>query len=448
MSSPVSQPERYCCNCGAKLSRYNPTPLCWSCQEEKRVSVTETKAASLLPSLAPAYSSAFTLRSILDTARRTKPLRLSDAGQVLKHFRSLHQLTQRDLAALLEFDQSYISRLENGQNLRDLATLKHIATRLGIPRQWLGITTEGSPSLQSSELIEVAPSVIRLSQTVRENGRADAAVNELWPLILRLDTLVAQDNSNPRLFLTLAAAQAMLGVILGDLLPEESLWISVHFFKKAVAIVDEHGDAMLKAEVYRGCGNELRKHKQYTEAISYLEQAFFLAPDRITKGIAAALLARTYGEMGDKENFRDAMGSALYAQDKASSFTPTFNPVTVHEVHVRGLLNTGQITALPSLLEQDTSRSLAVSVAPQWYVISQLTKAEAQFCIGKIDDGLANLKKALIGAELCRLPHQVQRAIRSVQVVEAYGPAKTVGDEARALLGKLSQQTFQISSPQ
>jgi hypothetical protein len=78
----------------------------------------------------------------------------------------------------------------------------------------------------------VAPSVILLSQVVRESGRADAAINELWPLILRLETQVTQNNGNPPLLLTLASAQAMLGVILGDLLPEEDLWISVHFFKK------------------------------------------------------------------------------------------------------------------------------------------------------------------------------------------------------------------------
>jgi transcriptional regulator with XRE-family HTH domain len=448
MSSSVAQPERYCRTCGAKLSRYNPSPFCWSCQEAKRgARVPETKTDSPLLSLPATYNSAFTLRSIVDTVRRTKPLRLSDVGQVLKHYRSLHRLTQQDLATLLGFDQSYISKLENGQNLRDLATLKHIAACLGIPEQWLGLTTAGSPRIASSELLEVAPSVIRLSQTVRENGRADAAVNELWPLALRLDALTMQDTDNARLLLTLAAAQAMLGVILGDLLPEEALWMSVHFFKKAVAIADQYGDASLKAEIYRGCGNELRKHKQYTEAVSYLEEAFFLAPDEMSKGIAAALLARTYGEMGDKENFRDVMRSVLYAQEKVTTFTPTFNPITVHEVHVRGLLNVGETAALPSLLEQDTSRSLAVSVAPQWHVISQLTKAEAQFGIGKIDDGLVQLKMALCGAELCKLPHQVQRAIRCVQAVEAYGPAKVVGDEARVLLGKLSQQTLQIPSP-
>ncbi len=128
MPVPPTHPERTCQSCGAKLSRYNSDPLCWPCQEERRAKPAEAQAATLpLPTLTPSDRSAFTLRSILATARRIKPLRLSDVGQVLKHYRSVHQLTQRDLAALLGFDQSYISRLENGRGLRDIATLKHIA---------------------------------------------------------------------------------------------------------------------------------------------------------------------------------------------------------------------------------------------------------------------------------------------------------------------------------
>ncbi len=440
---PLTQPERSCQSCGANLSRYNSDPLCWPCQEERRTKSAEGQAkTSSFPTLTPSDRSAFTLRSILATARHTKSLRLSDVGQVLKHYRSVHQLTQRDLAALLGFDQSYISRLENGRGLRDIATLKHIALCLGVPGQWLGLLAEGSPSAQSASLIEVSPSIIRLSQTARESGRADAAVSELWPLVLRLETQATQDSGNPPLLLTLASAQAMLGVILGDLLPEEQLWISVQFFKQAAAFVEEHGDARLQAEVYRGCGNELRKHKQYAEAISYLERAFSLALDGMSRGIAAALLARTYGGMGAKEHFLEAMGSVRYAQERAASFSPTFNPVTTREVHLRGLLNVGEIGALPSLLEQDPSRSLPIPVAPQWHVISRITEAEALLRIGKVDDGLAHLKTALLGAELCSLPHQVQRAIRAVQVVEAYHPARALGDEARTLLGKLSQSTI------
>jgi hypothetical protein len=100
MSVPPSQPERSCRNCGAKLSRYNSDPLCWPCQEERPAKgVVGQAAISPLPSPSSSYRNAFTLRSILDTARRKKPLRFSDVGHVLKYYRSLHQLTQRDRAA-------------------------------------------------------------------------------------------------------------------------------------------------------------------------------------------------------------------------------------------------------------------------------------------------------------------------------------------------------------
>src|SRR5215472_5225898 len=140
MSGPTSQPDRQCRRCGVKLSRYNPESLCWSCQKETQAMIPET--TSPFPTLSSASRSGFILRSILDTVRRTKPLHFSDVGQALKQFRSVHHLTQRELAALLEFDQSYISKLENGQGLRDIATLQHIADRLGIPGQWLGLSAD------------------------------------------------------------------------------------------------------------------------------------------------------------------------------------------------------------------------------------------------------------------------------------------------------------------
>src|SRR5260370_28212655 len=58
----------------------------------------------------------------------------------------------------------------------------------------------------------------------------------------------------------------------------------------------------LKAEVYRGCGNELRKHKQYKEAVSYLGQSLYLYPDVITIVHATALLVRPIGLIETCEN--------------------------------------------------------------------------------------------------------------------------------------------------
>jgi len=137
--------------------------------------MTDTQASSPLPTLSSSSRSAFTLRSILHTIQRTKPLQLSDVGHVLKNYRSIHHLTQRDLASLLEFDQSYISKHENGQGLRDSATLRRIAHRLGIPESSLGVISEEFQHPQSPEIIDTASSIIRLSQTVRESGRADTA---------------------------------------------------------------------------------------------------------------------------------------------------------------------------------------------------------------------------------------------------------------------------------
>lgn len=449
MSSSVSQtlPERYCRVCHVRLSRYNPTDFCWACQDGRR-GHGGTSVAPFTPPSAPLYQSAFTLRSILDTVQRTRPVRLSDVGHVLKHYRTLHHLTQRDLAAMLGFDQSYISKLENGQNLRDIAVLTQIAQRLNIPEQWLGLAPNSTLDLSTSELVEIAPSVIRLCQTVRETGRADAAVNELWPLTLRLETLADQHESNPRLLLTLATAQAVLGIILGDLMPEEDLWVSVSFFKKAVAIVDELGNDQMRAEMYRGYGNELRKQKEHTQAHHYLEQALFLAQDDISRGIAAVLLARTYGEMGNREHFADVIRTALHFQDATTHFTPTFNPITVQEVQMRGWLHIQQSDKLPPLLEHNSTSSIGVSVAPQWYVISQLTTAQALCHLGKVDDGVAKLQAALVGAELCRLPQQVQRAIRTLQTVEAFTPAQTLLGEAKQLFHRLSSYTQHIPSPQ
>src|SRR5260370_41262313 len=115
------------------------------------------------------------------------------------------------------------------------------------------------------------------------------------------------------------------------------------------------------------------KEKQDKEAVSYLGQALSLSPDGITKGLAAALLARTFGAMGDWDNFRNIIRTALYFQDKVASFTPSFNPVMLQEVRLLGLLNVQHVNEIPLLLKQDTSHYFSVSIAPQSQLNSRIT---------------------------------------------------------------------------
>ncbi len=70
----------------------------------------------------------------------TAPPDGSDVGQVLRWYRKHENLTQQDVAALLNTTQSRLSKLEKGtQALRDVTELRHIASRLGIPPERLGI---------------------------------------------------------------------------------------------------------------------------------------------------------------------------------------------------------------------------------------------------------------------------------------------------------------------
>jgi transcriptional regulator with XRE-family HTH domain len=70
----------------------------------------------------------------------------SDVGQILRWYRKRENLTQQDVAALLNTTQSRLSKLEKGtQALRDVTELRNIARRLGIPPERLGVLPDNSP---------------------------------------------------------------------------------------------------------------------------------------------------------------------------------------------------------------------------------------------------------------------------------------------------------------
>ncbi len=69
----------------------------------------------------------------------------SDVGQIIRWYRTHEGLTQDDLAAELNTTQSRVSKLEKGtQALRDVTELRHIASKLGIPPEQLGVLPDHS----------------------------------------------------------------------------------------------------------------------------------------------------------------------------------------------------------------------------------------------------------------------------------------------------------------
>ncbi len=69
----------------------------------------------------------------------------SDVGQIIRWYRTYEGLTQQDAAARLNTTQSRLSKLEKGtQALRDVTELRHIARKLGIPPERLGVLPDQS----------------------------------------------------------------------------------------------------------------------------------------------------------------------------------------------------------------------------------------------------------------------------------------------------------------
>src|SRR5690242_13850 len=105
-SMVATESVRKCTNCGAQLSRYNSADLCAACGR----GVPGARPASLSASIPPA-------REAWLYVGRTAvaPPDGSNVGDLFRAYRSSHGLTQGDLAALLGFDQSYVSMVERGK---------------------------------------------------------------------------------------------------------------------------------------------------------------------------------------------------------------------------------------------------------------------------------------------------------------------------------------------
>ncbi len=121
----------------------------------------------------------------------------SDVGQILRWYRKRENLTQQDVAALLNTTQSRLSKLEKGtQALRDVTELRNIARKLGIPPERLGVLPDNSPdSNPFPSHVSDRPGPIRNSQEHWRHVRGELNNNrahlgdlaaELYPEDMRI----------------------------------------------------------------------------------------------------------------------------------------------------------------------------------------------------------------------------------------------------------------------
>ncbi len=347
------------------------------------------------------------------TPRARDILRRRSLPEILAFYRELNQLPQEELGTLLGYSTSYISRVETGsRTISDVGALRQIAERLGLPPHVLGITDDADGDHRT--VIQLGESVLRLADIARQAGQATAAVDELWPLVARLEARAADGHTEADVLRLLARARVGLGVALGHVLPEERLATAARWTGKGVAIARRLDDRALHAHALRHHGNELRKAGLHHVALERLARARDLSRTPDDRAAAVILLARAAGTAGATAVFDQAVTESRRLLETANT-TALFSEFTLHEVQLRGLAATGRERQAVDLLEHAPAPGLQTS--PQWRIISAITAAQILLRRGDNSAAGRQMQAALDGAVLHRLPHQVQRVIRSSQAM-------------------------------
>lgn len=386
----------HCEACGANLIRPSASSLCPACQALTRGSLP-------LPRQRGPHAALWLW--ISDNARIA--LASGDLATIVRAYRAATGVSQRQLAERLGYDPTYISMIETGRReINDVATRRRIAQHLGIPPHTLGIIDPDDADF--SAMLQFGESTIRLAILARQAGHGAEAVNELWPLVTRLETRLADGQTERDVLHLLARARAELGVSLGYVLPEERLPAAARWTGRALWLAERLDDQQLHAFTLRVHGNELRKIGHTRAAVARLQRAAQLVSGR-ERASTQVQLARATAELGAALPF-DQIIEAAARLVNTSTGAPLASPYALHEVHLRGLMTTGRPDRAVQLLNQH--QVPVTATPPQWQAILQITIAEAFLVCGEISQAAALLQAASDTAERHRLPHQVQRVIR------------------------------------
>lgn len=366
----------------------------------------------------------------------TAALNSRDLGQVLRAYRRINRISQDHLANVLGFDKTYISRIETRRRaIHDVGTLRHIAHTLGVPVHVLGVTESDDATYLA--MVQFADSILNLAEIARQSGRAVDAINELWPLVARLEARAAGGYADRESLRLLGRARSALGIALGTVLPEQKLATAARWTGQALVIAERLEPQTTLAERLAMHGNELRKAGRVTAAVARLRRSVALAESSPARIAACAMLARAAGELGHVRLFDTAI-TAYRHQLESSHPTGMFgNWFTYREIFVRGLVGTGRATRAARHLNQTPT---SVPAAPQWTVIEHVTTGQVLLAVGERVGAEEALLTGIAAAEIYRLPHQIQRAQRL-----ASGQLDQVTESAQSALRRLDEQ---LSQPQ
>jgi len=239
--------------------------------------------------------------------RDAKPRPPTALARALKIYREQHKFTQEQLAALLDEDPRQIRRWENGETLlTDVHELKHIADRLGIPYEHLGVAASIYVPIT---LEKINTTVGRIWSLIDEARIGEAhAISEN----LILEASQRARTSETQFLRALARMYHAAAHATSLSVRTDEVGQAIYYYQQMEYFAQQLKDDTLLNISLAYQGDMLRRKGDIPHAILCFERArdTALQADEAARGNGLQLLARTYLQANRLDDFDTAIKEA------------------------------------------------------------------------------------------------------------------------------------------
>ncbi len=317
--------------------------------------------------------------------KQRKQRQPSALSQALILYRNKHKFTQEELATLLDTEPRTLRRWENGETvLTDTRELKHIADRLGIPYDHLGI----APSLYIPLSIEQINITAARIWSLIDDGRISEAHAIAENLVREASHQLTTDDQNylrsyAHMYHATAHATS-LSVRTDDVGQAIYYYQQMEYFARTI-----RDNTLINISLaYQG--DMYRRKNDLHKAITVLEEARDTTPgaDLAAQGNVMQLLARSYVKVNQAKDFDTAIKTsediAYAVAEQTRSTRNQYHLAHVYEEYAKGydLLGKPQL-ALDYIDKAEKSHVITKSVE----ILLKVARAEILIHSGDINAG-------------------------------------------------------------
>jgi transcriptional regulator with XRE-family HTH domain len=253
------------------------------------------------------------------------------AGQVLRAYRTLHGITQKQLANELGVEARTLRMYENGERaLENITELQRIAALLAIDPEELGLSARMCDTCTPAQIYEVVERVWSLIPQARLS-EAHTTIDALLCRLQKAQKAQQAPSSEDHEYLhAWACAHNVAGYVKSMVCKVVEAGLVSQHFQEAARIACSIDDQTLLNIALSQYAELLRRQNKIQQCLLYLEKARIDTPHAhaLAQSNNARLLARAYLHNKDFDGFERQMQRAEELARSASEITS--NTLTLH----------------------------------------------------------------------------------------------------------------------